>query len=113
MPTALKSYDSQNFPAPYIDNPELDRLSKSFTDEKLDNKTMSPFLNHSFSVSLGNQHKLFREGAFGYVSALSYSRDFEFYDNGRIGRYSAGAGAEQLITESALNDARGQETVLL
>lgn len=113
MPTALKGYNSQNFPAPYINNPELDKLTKSFKDEKLDNRLAAPFVNHAFSVSLGNQHKLFRESAFGYVTALSYSRDFEFYDKGRTGRYSAGAGAEQLITESSLSDARGQETVLL
>lgn len=113
MPDPLKGYNSQNFPAPYINNAELDKLSKSFKDEQLDNKYLSPFLNHAFSVSLGNQHKLFKEGAFGYVSALSYSRDFESYDTGFTGRYSAGAGAEQLITESKLNDARGTETVLL
>lgn len=113
MPEPLKGYNSQNFPAPYINNAELDKLTKSFKDEKLDNKLLSPFLNHAFSVSLGNQHRLFKEGSFGYVSAISYSRDFEFYDSGRTGRYSAGAGAEQLITESVLIDARGQETVLL
>ena len=113
MPDALKQYNSTNFPAPFINNQELDRVTKSFSNVELDNIPDMPFLNQSFSFSLGNQHSLFQSSKFGYVAAISYARDFEFYESGFTGRYSAGAGAQQLIPESLLNDSRGTETVLL
>lgn len=113
MPAALRDYNSSNFPAPYIDNAELDRVTKSFENVQLDNTVNEPFLNHGFSFSIGNQHSFFNSSKFGYIAAFSYSRDFEFYQAGFTGRYSAGAGAGQLIPESLLNDSKGTETVLL
>ncbi len=112
-PEALNGFNANNFPAPYIDNQELDRLTKSFKHVSFDNEQNAPFLNHGFSASIGNQYNLFGDAKIGYVSAISYDRDFEYYQNGFTGRYSAGAGAEQLIPEMLLDDARGTENVLL
>ena len=58
----------------------ISEISSSFNPTMASNQENS-FLNHSHKFSLGNQTKLFGK-TLGYNAAISYSRKFEFYDNG-------------------------------
>lgn len=64
----------------------LNNLSNSFNpDFTPENKT--PFLNQSYSISIGNRASLFgRE--LGYVGSLSYGQSYSQYANGFNGRYA-------------------------
>lgn len=79
------------------------------------NKTMtttnkSPFLNQSYSLSVGNQKKAFGK-PLGFIVGLTYSKSNRHYDGGTIGRYIS-PNPGQLITDKLLTDARSQEDVL-
>ena len=60
------------------------------TDYEILNK--SPFLNQSYSVSVGNQLSLGTK-KFGYIASLSYRKTNQFFDDGRLGRYNLGGDA--------------------
>ncbi|MGI9175219.1 MAG: TonB-dependent receptor domain-containing protein, partial [Rhodothermales bacterium] len=89
---------------------ELDRFSKSFNNVLAPTTQTGP-VNQSYSVSLGNQSRVFGN-SLGYVISGTYSNAASFYDDGFTGRYAfAGAGAETLGPDLLLNDTRGtQET---
>lgn len=59
--------------------PNKDDFSKDVTPT-----TKSPFLNQSYSVSVGNQVKLAGR-PLGFIAALSYRKTNQYYDNGPIG----------------------------
>jgi hypothetical protein len=99
-------------PARFYDNALLDKITKSF------NKIMAPenktsLINHSHSISLGNQVDLFRK-PFGFVIALSYSHNYSYIDNGITGRYKLiDGGDQQLSGQLVINeDQKGTEEVL-
>lgn len=67
--------------------PETDQLlgeiGRSF-NRTLDFEKKNPFLNQSYSFGLGNQVGLGETGkALGFNMALSYSRDHDYYDEGK------------------------------
>ncbi len=66
------------------------------------------FFDQSYKLAVGNQIKLFNK-ALGFNVALSYSNDFDYYDNGEANRYS-----DAIRTEiKELNDRRGAKNVKL
>lgn len=84
-------------------------LNTDFTPE-----TKSPFMDHSLSFSLGNQMDVFGK-KLGFIGGLSYQRSFDFYDNGKIGRYHLPGNVseeENLIPLYDFNESRGVESVL-
>jgi outer membrane receptor protein involved in Fe transport len=72
-------------PPKFVDDPLLDQVTKSF------NKQMEPlpqtsFLNQSYSLSMGDQVST-GSRVLGYNLAISYSNEYDYFDNGSVGRY--------------------------
>ncbi|MDZ7765537.1 MAG: carboxypeptidase-like regulatory domain-containing protein [Melioribacteraceae bacterium] len=65
---------------------KLDKASKSFNNV-MDLQRKTAPLNRSFSFSIGEDLSTGEESSFGYLGSLTYSRNFSFYDDGKIGRY--------------------------
>lgn len=91
----------------------LEEQSSAFQNS-FDPTTKSPFLNQSYSFSIGNQVELFGR-PLGFIAALSYNKNFESYDNGETNRYKLqGLGERSLIGETLLpNDSKSTESVLV
>ncbi len=98
-------------PGLYVDNERLDNITKSF------NKTWEPenkmsALNHSMSLSVGNQKKLF-DKPIGFIIGLSYQRKYNHFNDGVTGRYKlTGSSANTLNKELELDDNKSCEEVL-
>lgn len=101
---------------------ELNPNKNDFTrDVALTNKT--PFLNQSYSVSVGNQIKLAGR-PLGFIAALSYRKTNSSYDNGtldkvdnkaRVGQYSLNGDASTINTlnpQYLVRANQGRENVL-
>ena len=104
-----RNYNPGN-PAPIN---KLNEVSRAFNKEWMPVQEAAP-LDHSFSVSLGNQKELFGKPV-GFLGSLSYSRSFEYYENGQTGRYTLTGEVDKvnsLVEEISLNDDRGVENVL-
>ncbi|HBS84947.1 MAG: hypothetical protein A2W91_06910 [Bacteroidetes bacterium GWF2_38_335] len=98
----------------YFDNTTLDEITRSF-NKQMDPEKIPSFLNHSHSISVGNQDSLFGK-PFGYVFGLTYQRDFQFYDDGLTGRFKLTDHVDEvefLNTELNLNDTKGTQEVLM
>ncbi len=93
------------------DDQQLAEEAKSF-GEGFDFQRKTPFLNQFHSVALGNQIDVLGR-PFGFVTSLSYQRNFNYFNNGVTGRYSLpGASSEQLNPAYDLRTERGAESVL-
>lgn len=91
---------------------QIDRATNAFNTEMAPVRTTAP-VNHSHSLSLGNQTELFGK-QFGYIMGLSYQRNFSYYDNGTFGVWKLkGASADELDNDKLFNDERGVEEVTL
>lgn len=91
-------------------NPELaeklDQASKAFNNV-MDISRASVPLNRSFALSVGDEMHTGEESSFGYLGSFTYSRDFSFYDDGKIGRYIlTDVNASVLDPRLILNDTR-------
>jgi outer membrane receptor protein involved in Fe transport len=102
-------------------------LRTTFTDQELNeitnsfNNIMAPerkagFLNHSHKFAIGNQTKLFGK-TLGYNLGLSYSRDFEYYEDGNYS-FNSDPNYDKVensyntpVPREALSDDRGTESV--
>ena len=93
------------------DREELAEESKSFGEGfGLENK--SPMMNQFHSVAIGNQIDVLGR-PFGFVTSLSYQRNFNYFDDGVTGRYNLpGVGSEELNPAFDLRTEKGTETVL-
>lgn len=94
-----------------LDNNELAEESKSFKRGfGLENK--SALMNQSHSVAIGNQIDVLGR-PFGFVTSLSYQRNFNYFDNGVTGRYNLpSANSDELNPAFDLRTEKGTETVL-
>ncbi len=103
-------------PAPSVRDEQqalaLDAASKAF-NTSFDPVKKLPFLNQSYSFSVGNQKTLLGK-PLGFIGGISYQRSYEFYDNGKTGRYflPGSVDAPELITLREFSDTRGVESVL-
>lgn len=90
----------------------LDAASKSF-NSSFDPVQKSPFLNQNYSISIGNQKMLFKK-PLGFIGGISYQRNYEYYEDGRTGRYFLPGTVEapSLVTLRSFGDTRGMESVL-
>ena len=74
----------------------------------------SPFLNHSLSLSLGNQKELFGK-PLGLIFATSYSRNFSAYSGGEYGIFELTgpvATTDNLTSQLELEENKGADEVL-
>ncbi len=71
--------------------------------------TKKSFLNHSHKLSFGNQIQLKKERALGYIVALSYIHDFDYFDDGASGLYKH----ETLDDDQVVIDRLGEEETKL
>ncbi|MFP4024750.1 MAG: TonB-dependent receptor domain-containing protein [Thiohalospira sp.] len=87
---------------------EMNKISDSFSKEMEPIKEKS-FLDHSHKLSLGNQANLFGK-AIGYNFALSYSRDFDYFDDGIYNSMQ-----ESIIPDplKSTGDVKGSEKVMI
>ncbi len=92
----------------------LDMITKSF-ENSYDPTAykMSPFLNQNLSFSVGNQFSLLGKDL-GYVVGLTYQRNYEYYDNGEVGRYFLpdASGQPLVVLRDFELDRKGTESVL-
>ncbi|MCB0805735.1 MAG: TonB-dependent receptor [Bacteroidales bacterium] len=72
----------------------------------------SPFMNQSYSFSVGNQTK-FLGKPFGFNVGLSYRNKNTFYDDGTQGFYKLIGASDVLNKEYSYTDSRGVNTVLI
>lgn len=87
LPDILQRYETDNFPRPFISTDNaVTRASRSFENTQFDPTTTSPFLDHSLSLSVGNQKTVFGK-QLGFVAGLTYRRGFDFYQNGAVNRF--------------------------
>lgn len=93
---------------------QLDMITKSF-ENSYDPKSykMNPFLNQNLSFSVGNQFSLLGKDL-GYVVGLTYQRNYEYYDNGEVGRYFLpdASGQPLVVLRDFTLDSKGTESVL-
>ena len=64
----------------------LNNLSNAFNPD-FTPESKTPFLNQSYSISIGNRASLF-DRELGYVASLSYGQSYSQYANGFNGRYA-------------------------
>jgi TonB-dependent receptor len=97
-----------------IKNEGLSNMGKSFRNTWNPIRERSP-LNMSHNLSFGNQGKIGSK-VFGYNLGVTYSRRFEYYEQGVTGRYKLTGNANDvtsLNTDQLFTDTRGDETNLL
>jgi TonB-dependent receptor len=104
----------QQIPALFVDNARLSVIGKSFNKE-MDVQEKTSFLNQNYSISVGNQKKLFgRE--IGFITGLSYAKKYDHRQNDAVtNRYELTgnvADVNELNATRTLTDTRSQENVL-
>ncbi len=88
----------------------LDNTSKAFNETMVPVERSIP-LDYGYSISLGNQTTLFGK-ELGYVGSLTYSRSYQYYDDGETGRYNLiNLEAEQLTPLQQYTDRVGTDEV--
>lgn len=98
----------------YFDLNATSEATSSFNNIMDTVKTSVP-LDHSVSLALGNQTKLFGK-TFGFIASANYSRAYNFYDQGITGRWKLTedvSTATGLNQERFLDDSMGSDEVLM
>ena len=72
--------------------------------------TKSPFMNQSYSLSVGNQSKIAGR-PLGYIVGFTYQKNNNFYNDGTVGRYIS-PNPDQMIPDKVLGDVRSGEDIL-
>ncbi len=101
-----------DIPARYYDDARLTEITRSF-NKIMEPERMRSFVDHSHSLSYGDQVKLFGK-ELGLEAGLSYSRKYHYSDNGQIGRYKLIAMDDPYLAGQLTlqEDTRGSEEVL-
>jgi outer membrane receptor protein involved in Fe transport len=87
----------------------LNEVSRSFNSVMDVNKISVP-VNQSISISMGDNLKTGYESSFGYLGSVTYSRNFSFYDNGTVGRYTVSdLNADELNPQLLVSDMKGTQ----
>jgi len=86
---------------------QLNEYSKSFNGT-MNTNTKSVPMHQSLNLSLGDQLSFGGESKLGYMGSLTYSRNYSFYENGIVGRYTVSdLGANELNTQLLVSDTKG------
>ena len=95
-----------------LDKDRLDEVTRSY-NKIMEPETKTSFIDHSHSISVGNQID-FRGKPLGFIAGLTYSRGFNYYEDGNKERYKLlEEGGTSLDNEQRLSDELGEEEVLL
>lgn len=65
---------------------KLDEYSKSFNNVMDFSRASAP-VNQSYSISVGDQISTGDNSSLGYLGSLTYSRNYSFYEDGKVQRY--------------------------
>lgn len=122
IPAEISQYNQNSFPqyqaGTQVDAAQANNLAsatRAFDNNKvwdLDRKAAMP--NYGFSVSIGNQNKLFKR-QFGWIAALNYSRQFDSYQGGKYNIYELSGNyntSTDLVSQLTLNDDYSSENIL-
>jgi TonB-dependent receptor len=86
---------------------QLNEYSKSFNGI-MNTNTKSVPVHQNLSLSVGDQLSFGGESKLGYMGSLTYSRNYSFYENGTVGRYTVSdLGANELNTQLLVSDTKG------
>jgi TonB-dependent receptor len=86
---------------------QLNEYSKSFSGI-MNTTTTSVPVHQNLSLSVGDQFSFGGESKLGYMGSLTYSRNYSFYENGTVGRYTVSdLGANELNTQLLVSDTKG------
>ncbi|BDS12090.1 TonB-dependent receptor [Aureispira anguillae] len=89
-------------------------MTHSFSNTWQQIRQSVPF-NHSFSFGIGNKFKFENQTELGVIGALSYNRNYSFYENGTYGIYQLTGmydNINTLTSNLALKDTKGVDDVL-
>jgi hypothetical protein len=90
----------------------LNDASKSFNPYMNNTRGSAP-VNSNLSMSIGDQISTGETSSLGFLGSLTYKRDFNFYENGRVERYTlSDINAEELNPQLLLDDSRGQSEAI-
>ena len=85
----------------------LNSYSKSFNGTMNTKKGTAP-VNQNLSLSVGDQVSFGDESKLGYMGSVTYSRNFSFYENGTVGRYTVSdLDANELNPQLLVSDTKG------
>lgn len=105
---------TNKIPTLFVENSRLEKVGKSFNKE-MDVSEKTSFLNQAYSLSAGNQTKLFGKNL-GFVVGLSYSKKYSLRDEDAFtNRYSLTGNVDEvdeLNPERTLKDIKSTENVL-
>ena len=110
---AFPTGSEEVLPDPYFseeENAMLGDISRGFS-KILDFERKSPFLNQGYSFSLGNQVPL-GSRSLGFNIALSYSKDFDYYNDGQKNFYEVLQNGSPLNPKKLTKDQLGDEKVI-
>ncbi|MBT8380383.1 MAG: carboxypeptidase-like regulatory domain-containing protein, partial [Ignavibacteria bacterium] len=90
----------------------LNDASKSFNPYMNNTRGSAP-VNSNLSLSIGDQISTGETSSLGFLGSLTYKRDFNFYENGRVERYTlSDINAAELNPQLLLDDSRGQSEAI-
>jgi outer membrane receptor protein involved in Fe transport len=89
---------------------DLVEEASDLLDSDFDIIRSAPTLNHSISLSYGNQHLLKKNRRIGYVFNANFSRDYNHYDDGINAIYKLDDGGADVLNQSFdFSDTRSAE----
>lgn len=99
-------------PPRYTNDPLLDEITKSF-NKIMEPESMKSFLNQSYSIALGDMLSVGLK-TLGYNLAISYSNEYDYFDDGIIGRYKLTDPGDEVLTSQLRleTDIKGVQNVL-
>ncbi|HDZ59005.1 MAG TPA: TonB-dependent receptor, partial [Ignavibacteriales bacterium] len=85
----------------------LNDVSKSFNSVMGNTRSAAP-VNSSFAISIGDNIPTGQVASFGYLGSFTYKRDFSFYQDGEVGRYTlTDVNSQVLNPQLLLQDSKG------
>ena len=89
----------------------LENASRSFDSRMAPVNTTGSF-NRSMSISFGNQNKVGKESAIGYLASFSYNRRFQAYNDGEWNLYQlTGSSSDELWQVQEFREYSGNDAV--
>jgi TonB-dependent receptor len=98
-----------------ISQEDITTASRSFTNRQFDPVTSSASLDYNFSISVGNQLNIGRM-PYGVIFGLTYAKTNDFYDNGRVNRFSGLVSEQPNLNGDvlfSLNDSKSLQEVIM
>jgi outer membrane receptor protein involved in Fe transport len=89
-----------------------DRLTRSF-DPAMGVAEQAPGPNTSFAMVGGNRHALGGDGAWGYLTALTYSHKFDFYEDGLNNSARRSSAQDTALATLERIESKGNDEVML